>query len=335
MKYSELLIQIGQGKIRPVYLFHGEEGFLMEEAISKLKKAILAPGFEDFNYHLLAGPSAGPAEIIHLCQTLPFFSGSPHQMKRLVVVRDVEVLSGSEALIPYLDNASSTTCLVLVARKLDQRKRLFSALMAKGAEVAFNTLNDSQVKIWIKEATRSMGIVFSPEAVVYFQEVLGHDLYQIRNELERIFLTVGPGAVGVQEVQALLMGERGHTVFEWLDALRRRDPEKAIRLLVFLLDSGEHPLSLLGLFLSSLRRAIRLADSGHKGSPSPAWGDVDLNKALNLCLEADSRLKGSRLAPHLILEGLILSICGKGSRSEIKIGAGLSGRLSSRTGFLP
>ncbi len=330
MKYSELLIQIGQGKLRPVYLFHGEEGFLMEEAISKLKKAVLAPGFEDLNYHLLTGSSARPAEIIHLCQTLPLFSKG-----RLVVVRDVEALSGSEALIPYLDNASSTTCLALVAGKVDQRKRLFSVLMAKGAEVAFSTLNDSQVKVWIKEVTRSMGIAFSPEAVAYLQEVLGHDLYQIRNELEKIFLTVGPGAVGAQEVQALLMGERGHTVFEWLDALRRRDPEKAIRLLVFLLDSGEHPLSLLGLFLSSLRRAIRTGDSGRKGSTSLAWGDVDLTKALNLCLEADSRLKGSKLAPHLILEDLILSICGKGNRNETKIGAGLSGRLSNRTGFLP
>jgi DNA polymerase-3 subunit delta len=359
MKYPELMIQVGQGNLRSVYLFHGEEGFLMEQALSRLKTAILEPGFEDFNYHLLSGTSTRPAEIIHLCQTLPFFSseplaspgrargmgasedpslpqphGPPHQMKRLVVVRDVEALSGSEALIPYLDNASSTTCLVLVAGKVDQRKRLFTVLSAKGAEVTFSALNDAQVKVWIKEETRSMGIAFSPEAVTYLQEVLGHDLYQIRNELEKIFLTVGPGAVGVQEVQALLIGERSHTVFEWLDAVRSRDLEKAIRLSVFLLDAGEHPLSLLGLLLSNLRRAIRMDDSGRKGSTSPAWGGVDLTRALTLCMEADSRLKASRLAPHLILEKLILNLCEKGAREVAKMGNGLSGRLSGGTGFL-
>ncbi|MCI0530090.1 MAG: DNA polymerase III subunit delta, partial [Nitrospira sp.] len=237
-------------------------------------------------------------------------------------------------LIPYLDNASSTTCLVLVAGKVDQRKRIFSALMAKGAVVAFSTLNDAQVKVWIREVTRSMGISFSSEALAYLQEILGHDLYQIRNELEKIFLTVGPGAVGVQEIQAILIGEQGHTVFEWLDTLRRRDFEKAIRLLTFLLDSGEHPLSLLGLLLSSLRRAIRTDDAERKGSTPPAWGGVDLTRALTLCLEADSKLKGSRLAPHLILESLILNLCGKGNRSKVKIGAGLSGRPSSRPGVL-
>jgi DNA polymerase-3 subunit delta len=365
MKYQEFMIQIGQGKLRPVYLFHGEEGFLMEEAVARLKKAILAPGFEDLNYHLLNASSTRPAEIVHLCQTLPFFSSEPlawpgraqdqspgsasdwagpggigseanrppHTMRRLVVVRDIEVLSGSETLIPYLDNPSSTSCLVLVAGKVDERKRLFSALRAQGTVVAFTPLNDAQVKAWIKEVTGSMGITPSPEAVAYLQEVLGHDLYQIRNELEKIFLTVGPGAVGVEEVQSLLVGERGHTVFEWLDALRRRDLEKAVRLLALLLDSGEHPLSLLGLLISSLRRVGRTGDSERKGSMSLAWGHVDLTSALTLCLEADSRLKGSRLAPHLILEDLIINLCGKGDQNEIKRDVGLSSGLSSRTGF--
>lgn len=386
MKYPELINQIGQDKTRPIYFFHGEEGFLIEEAIARLKKSILTPGFEDLNYHLLNGSSTRPAEIIHQCQTLPFLSsdplawpgrapgqasgsasawpgsggigreanrppdmnrlgasedpslpephGPPHKMGRFVVVREVEALSGSEALIPYLDNPSPTTCLVLIAGKVDQRKRLFSALKAKGAEVTFSTLNDAQIKVWIKEMTRSMGITLSPEAVAYLQEVLGHDLYQIRNELEKICLTSGPGPVGVQDVQTLLMGERGHTVFEWIDALRRRDPEEAIRLLAFLLDSGEHPLSLLGLLLSNLRRVVRTGDSERKGSIPPAWGGIDLTRALTLCLEVDSRLKGSRLVPHLILEDLILNLCGKGKRGEMGVGAGLGGRLGSGAGFL-
>jgi DNA polymerase-3 subunit delta len=327
MKYPELLIQIGQGQIRPVYLFHGEEGFLMEEAIERLKKAVLTPGFEDLNYHLLSGSSTRPAGVIQVCQTLPFFC-----TKRLVVVREIEAMAGSEALVPYLDHPSTSTCLILVAGKVDPKKRLFQALKTKGVEVTFTSLNDAQARLWIKETTRSMGITLTPEALAYLQERLGNDLYQLRNELEKLSLTTaGPGRLDLEDVQAILTGERDHSVFEWLDALRERDHEKALRLLNILLDSGEYPLSLLGLLLSHLRRVAR---SGTEKGPARGLSQIDLTRAFTLCLEADSQLKGSRLSPQLILENLQLSLCGKGTREEVKIAARLSGRLGSGPGFL-
>ena len=287
MKYPELLIQIGQGKIHPVYLFHGAEGFLIEEAIEKLKGSVLAPGFEDLHYHLFTGPSIRPPDIIQMCQTLPFLSS-----RRLVVVREIEGMAGSEALISYLDHPSSSTCLVLVAGKVDPKKRLFSALITQGQEVIFSPLNDSQTRLWIKEISRSMGIALTVAAVAYLQERLGNDLYQLRNELEKLSLTMEePGPRDVEEIQAILTGERDHTVFEWLDALRECGPEKAIRLLNTLLDSGEHPLSLLGLLLSHLRKIAR---SGAEKTPMRGMGRMDLAKAFSLCLEADSQLKGSR-----------------------------------------
>ena len=321
--------QVHQGQIQPVYLFHGEEGFLIEEAIARLRTAILTPGLEDFNYHLLSGPSSRIADIIHQCQTLPVIS-----RRRLVVVREAEALSGSEALIAYLDNPSNTTCLVLVAGKLDPRKRLFLALKSKATEVLFSALNDSQTTLWMKEMTRTLGITLSPEAFDYLKERLGNDLYQIRNELEKISLTItGPGKIEAEDLQVLLTGERGHSVFEWLDAVRGRDQEKAFRLLKLLLDSGEYPLSLLGLLLSSLRRAARSAHLGRQGLPARPLSrhtgsalessELDLIKAFALCLEADSRLKGSRLSPQLILEGLILDLCGIGKiRQAVNVGSG-------------
>jgi DNA polymerase-3 subunit delta len=244
----------------------------------------------------------------------------------------MEAMAGSEALIPYLDHPSTSTCLVLVAGKVDPKKRLFLALKTKGAEVIFTPLNDSQTRLWIKERTRFMGITLTPEAMVYLQERLGNDLYQLRNELEKLSLTTtGPGKLDLEDVQVILTGERDHSVFEWLDALRERDHEKGIRLLNGLLDSGEYPLSLLGLLLSHLRRIAR---SGAEKGPARGLGPIDLTRAFTLCLEADSQLKGSRLSPQLILENLQLNLCGKGTRGEIKVTAKLSGRLGSGPGFL-
>lgn len=331
-------MQIQQGQIKPVYFFHGEEGFHIEEAITRLKKAILTSGLEDLNYHLLSGPSARTDEVIHLCQTLPIFC-----TRRLVVVREVEAVSGLEGLIPYLDSPSTSTCLVLVAWKMDPRKRHFIALKTKCTEVLFNTLNESQIAAWIKDMTQSMGIILSPEGMDYLKERLGNDLYQIRNELEKISLAMtGPRTLEAEDLQTLLTGEGVPSVFEWLEALRRGDHETALQLLTPLLDSGEYPLSLLGLLLSHLRRAARAVHTDLHGLPTQSHsrnaasplrlGNPDLKRTFALCLEADSRLKGSRLSPQLILEDLVLNLCGIGKKRQgVIITPGSKGGLGGRT----
>lgn len=304
MKYQEFLTQIQRRQIKPVYFLNGGEELLVEEAITRLKKALLTPGFEDLNYHLLYGPSSKPAEIIHLCQTLPVLSSH-----RLVVVKELESLPGSEALISYLDYPSASTCLVLAAGKVDQRKRIFPALRARTVEVLVSAFSDAQLTAWIKETSRSMGFTLNTEAVDYLKERLGHDLYQIRSEFEKIFLMkVGDEEVEVTGLEALVAAAGTHSAFEWLDAVRRGDAERAIEVLERLLDSGEHPLSVLGLLLSHVRRAAR-EDKRQTRPGSPLT--IDLVKTITLCLEADSRLKGSKLSPQTVMEDLTLKLCGK------------------------
>lgn len=297
--------RIERGQIEPVYFFHGEEKFLMEQALSALKRAVLTQGFEDFNYHPLDGQTAKVPDLLTLCQTLPLFSE-----RRLVVVRDVELLTESEGMIPYLERPCRSTCLVLIARKVDQRKRLFSALKGRAEEVSFPSPAEAEVLAWVQKFSRSAGIRLTPEAAVFLKDRVDGDLFALQKEIEKLSLLFsGDQALGASEIETCLTGAGNFSAFEWLDAAQKGNLEAALRHLHGLLEGGEAPLALLGLLLSRLRRAARSPGQSRfygRSQKSGEWADL-----WAYGLWADSRLKSSGPAARLVLEMLTFRLCAK------------------------
>ena len=111
LKYQELISSLKQGKILPLYLFYGEEEFLIQEALDLIINKVVDPGARDFNFNTLYCRDTPASELVNLCQTLPFMSE-----KRLVLARDFDALKAAdlEELAPYLNDPSPSTCLVMV-----------------------------------------------------------------------------------------------------------------------------------------------------------------------------------------------------------------------------
>ena len=107
MNWSELFDEWKDGKIRPVYLFSGEEEFVKESALQTLRKKILPEGLETLNETVLNDPTA--VTLIEAAETLPFMSE-----RRLVVVKDLSLLmngrtgkdadSEADRLVQWLEN---------------------------------------------------------------------------------------------------------------------------------------------------------------------------------------------------------------------------------------
>ena len=74
LKYAELISSLKQGKILPLYLFYGEEEFLIQEALDLIIGKVVDPGARDFNFNALYCRDTPASELVNLCQTLPFMS---------------------------------------------------------------------------------------------------------------------------------------------------------------------------------------------------------------------------------------------------------------------
>ncbi len=332
LKYADLIRSLKQGNIFSLYLFYGEEEFLIQEALDLIIKKVVEPGARDFNFNSFYCRDTPVSEIVDLCQTLPFMSE-----KRLVIARDFDALKAAdlEELAPYLGDPSPSTCLVMISTqgKYD-KKSVTSAVEAKGAVTRFYPLLDHEIVAWIEGWVKARGLSIQRDAAHYLWQIIGNDLQKIANELEKAVISVKEKkTITYAEVKSVAGDFREYTSFDLAAALGSKDRERAFLILSRLLQEGEAPVGLLGSIAWNFRRLLQAKDMEAAGgrpdeimkklrppvifhqvaqfkSQMKSYNIEELRDAFSVMLSADKALKSSGLSGRLVLERMILELCG-------------------------
>ncbi|MBI4715360.1 MAG: DNA polymerase III subunit delta, partial [Nitrospirae bacterium] len=256
LKYPEFLKRLqkagkpvlsGVEGVEPLYLFYGEERFLVEEGVQRLKEKVLDPATVDFNLSLFREEDRSAARVTDAALTFPVMSPM-----RMVVVHGVDSWPKGEMerLSAYFSNPSPTTCLVLTAGKVDERKSsLFSAVSLRGTAVSCPPLFERELEGWISARLRKAGKTASSDAVAFWTASIGSDLHRLAAELDKSAAFVGERKEITEEDTAqLTAGGRQVSAFEFVAALGGRDVRAALPLLKKALDGGV-PVEILGVIL--------------------------------------------------------------------------------------
>ena len=330
MKSEELIRGLKQGKILPLYLFFGDEEFLLQEAVDLIISAVVDPGSRDFNFNTVYCKGTSGNEIVNLCQALPFMAE-----RRLVIAREIEALKATdlEELAAYLQSPSPSTCLVLVSNQPRfEKKAIIAPVEANGAVVRFFALLDRDMPGWIESWVRRQGLSIQRDAMQYVWQTLGNDLQAINNELEKAVIFVKERkTITYDDVKQVVGNFRDYTPFDLADALGKKDREAAFLILSRLIQEGESPVGLLGSIAWNFRRlmnakAMESIGIGieeikkkhriifHQASSFQAqlrsYTLGELETAIEVLLNADQALKSSGLNGRLVLERMILRLCG-------------------------
>ncbi len=332
-KYQDLIASLKRGTILPLYLFSGEEEFLVQEAVDLIIKKAVDPGSRDFNFNTVYCRETSASDLVNLCQTLPFMSE-----KRLVIAKEIDALKAAdlEELVPYLKDPSPSTCLVMIAnqRKYD-KKSVVSAVEARGAATVFYPLLDRDLVAWIEGWAGARGLRIRRDAAQYVWQTIGNDLQKISNELEKVAISIQDRKEIVFDDAKAVVGDfREYTSFDLADAIGRKNREKAFLILTRLVQEGEQPVGLLGSIAWNFRRLLRAKAMEASGvgydeikrklnvifHQSAAFQEQmrkfsaqELRGAFGIFLSTDKALKSSGLSGRLVLERMILGLCGGGS----------------------
>ncbi|MDN5345443.1 MAG: polymerase subunit delta [Clostridia bacterium] len=329
MAWQELERELEQGRVAPVYLFYGEEGYLLELALRKLQARLIPPEVAAFDYQELDGREMAAAQVVLLADTLPALAP-----KRLVVIKDPspEILKDSGGdLQAYLAQPAATTCLVLVfPGNIDKRLKLVKIIQQAGQVVEFSPLKGSELEKWLQGETSQEGYTLQPAAARLLARASAGDLRQARNELAKVMTYLGaPGTITAAAVQALVpAADAEATIFQLVDALGNRDATLAINTLRRLLARGEAPLGIVAMLARQVRLIYQYhlaADQGELATrlrlkpfvlqkvaaqarhfSLPAAG-----RALAELLLVDTGLKTGQGSPGLLLEEAIWHITGE------------------------
>jgi DNA polymerase III delta subunit len=195
-----------------------------------------------------------------------------------------------------------------------------------------------EVQRFVMSLGRKYGLGLQQDASQVLIDQTGFDLARLDNEVRRLalFFAGSSGEKGVREIAPLLHTLKEEDTFKLDACLLEHDWAGAHKLLVDLLDRGEHALGLVGMLARHCRIALELKDEGTdhafraSGSASskirlPAAILRKYNRhvektpksrfvnALNLCADADARIKSSRIPEDLLLSGIIEELAGTAS----------------------
>lgn len=331
-KYPELIRSLKAGKILPLYLLYGAEEFLIQEALDLIIEKAVDPGARDFNFNAVYCRETPAAELLNLCQTLPFMSE-----RRLVVARELDAYKAAELdeLTAYLKDPSPSTCLVMISnqRKYD-KKAVVSAVEAGGAVTVFYALLDREIPAWIEGWARGRGLSIRQDAAQYLWQLIGSDLQKISNELQKVAIFIKERKlISIEDVKQVVGDFREYTSFDLADAIGRKNREQAFLILSRLIQEGEQPVGLLGSIAWNFRRLIQAKTMETEGagpdeimkklrppvifhqaagfkSQMRSYTIDELRGVFPVMLSADRALKSSGLSGRLVLERMILRVCG-------------------------
>lgn len=318
-----------KGHLAPVYLLFGEEPYLLNQSVDRFKYAVLNEGAIDFNYSLFYASDADVSSIRDAVETLPMMAA-----RRLVIVKEAQELTDKEwaELETLFSNAVDSTVFVLLASRLDKRKKAIRILLEKADCIEFKKPYENQIPSWINYIAQSLGLTISNEAIHLLHKLVGHHLTEIEGELKKLGDYVGGNRrIEVADVAQAVSRSKEENVFDFTKAIGECNRVSALEHLVHLMDQGQSEIGIVSLVARHIRILLtvkRGMDEGLHGAKlahyaqvppyfldgyagqARLWSVRKLEQTLVVLSETDRALKSSPLSSHIWLENMVLKTCG-------------------------
>jgi DNA polymerase-3 subunit delta len=300
---SALRQQLSSGQIGPLYMLVGADD-VEKSAVAGEFADLVEEGLRAFNVERFYGSDAKADDVLDAVRTLPV----------MVPRRVVIVLEAEKLLIPKREGKAADeelarletlvqappphATVVFVCGALDGRRRLIKLLLKESLIVDCGTIeNDADAALWVKTRAAREKITMEPAAVLALIERTGIDLVRLRAGLERVALyAMGHPTVTVDDVrQSVPAGPLAQENFGIANAIQEGDAAGALRQLAAALDAGAVPFFLLGQLRWAAEKTPRPRVAG----------------AIDAVFRTDLALKSSGGDPRILLERLVVELCGE------------------------
>jgi len=298
--------QIASGTLDPLYLVLGDDEYEKAEMASEFEE-VVDVDLRAFNVERFHGGDVSLRAILDATRTLPMMVP-----RRLVVVLRAERLlepkresdsatRDADALLAFIKQPPSHATLVLVAGRLDERRRVTKRLLAKATVVRCGVLETvHDVQRWIRSRMKAQGLRISSDAVAVLAGRVGPDIARLRDAVERLILFSGDEPeILASDVPAVVGPAVSQDDWAVARAIEHGVSDVALRELGLMLESGAVPHMVLGQLAWVARSRVPAARTA---------------AAIEAVFRTDRALKQSGGEPRVLLERLVVDLCGTGSR---------------------
>ena len=233
---NQILKNIKNKELLPVYFFHGTEAYYIDLAVKHLEQDVLEEDEKAFNQTIVYGRDSTYNEILSLARQYPMLGD-----KQVIIVKEAQDLklddAASKAFEEYLENPVESTVLVFAHKhgNLDKRKKVSKLLEKNKCLFQSEKMKDYQLPTWIQSELVAMKIKSAPNMSFLLAEYLGNDLSRIINELNKLKLVLKEGETLDGKVIEDNIGiSKDYNVFEFQNAIAIKDQERAFKIAHFM-----------------------------------------------------------------------------------------------------
>jgi DNA polymerase III delta subunit len=201
--------------------------------------------------------------------------------------------------------------LVLVASDVDRSRRLYKAIqktttivecwgLGGGKDVRVDLRQVArQAEQLVRQAVAQAGQQIDAPAARLVAERAGTDIAQLRGDVERLLMyAAGRPKITLDDAREVVSAESSLDDWAVTNAIQRGDRAEALRQLALALEGGGVPYQILGQLAWFAREKL------------PAFDPRRVRPAVEALFRTDLDLKSSGGDPRILLERLVVELCG-------------------------
>ena len=260
-----------------LYVLHGEEPLLMQEAADAIRAAARAQGFGERSSHTVSGAHFDWSAVQGACQSLSLFA-----QRQIVEIHLPTGKPGKEgpAVLTELAQgvaADGDLLLLITLPRLDKTIKnaaWYATLQQHGVDVAIESVSRQQLPQWIAQRLRQQNqhVAAGAEgehALRFFADRVEGNLLAAHQEIQKLALLYPPGELSAGQIEAAVLNVARYDVFKLGEAVLGGNLPRVQRVLDGLQAEGESEVMALYALAEDIRALKRVRDAIDAGKPLP------------------------------------------------------------------
>lgn len=335
IKEEELKAQIKSGEFSNVYFIYGEETYLKEHYVKKLKDKLVDPAFEDFNFHQYEGRDSALSDILQDADMIPMMS--EHSM---VLVHDFpfDKQSDVDDIKEFFKDVPDSSVLVFwydsISVDFKKQKKwtgIEKAFASAGSSVELSKKTEGELAKLIMAYAKKRKCTIDSATARYLIAVVGNDLKTIFNELEKLCSYVSESEITKKDIDSVAVKCLSARVYDLSKFITKGDSDNAYKVLNTLFEQKEDPIEISSVISSCYIDMYRAKCVNSANVPPSDLKEYfnyrnrdfvinnavrdsrnisfsNLRDAIDILAQSDEKLKSTAIDKRLVLEEAVAKL---------------------------
>ena len=247
--------------VYPVYLVSGDEPLQQMESLDVIRSFLREQEYAEreildvdaqFDWHRLMEEAAN----------MSLFAS-----RRIVELRLPSAKpgrQGSQVIKEYLSRPPEDTVLIINAGKVDasaKKSAWYKSVEQNGLVVQCWPVPVEKLSIWLKQRFKAHDMDADNEVLAYISQHVEGNLLAADQEIEKLFLLLGPGKITYADVAEAVTSQSRYSVFELVDMLLTGNMKRVIKIVSGLKAEGVVPVVINWALTKDIRLLTQAAQN--------------------------------------------------------------------------